>query len=229
MDISTWIGKTLGFTSANAITLFGGVMALIGILLFGVDQDWPAVACLIISFLTDWWDGCVARFHQGDRSLMSREDEALLTFGERLNYRGVTHLGRALDPFIDKIRFIGLLWTIGLEYVDEGVAVLMTGLAVLLTLVRPAKRLLKLDPGGANFWGKRKVYAEVVFIVALVFGTRPLYNGSNPFLTMEFTPLIISMIGTVTLFLASASLYTHIENGYIYFVCTRSSSSPLDR
>ncbi len=216
------IGQALNWTTPCWVTVAGGALALIGIGLFQLDLDWAAVGVLTLSFLTDWWDGALARFQQSDEPVMSREREEELSVWKRMNHRGVTNMGRALDPVVDKIRFIGLLWTVGLERVDKGIVFAITLLALALTLVRPVKRWLKLDTGGANQWGKYKVYAEVVFIVILVFGTRPLYWGDNPLATLKMMPILIDLAGTAAMFLACASLYKHIENGYTHYMCTRS-------
>lgn len=222
MNISLYIGKTLGFTSATWITLFGGLLALIGIPLFLTGHDWWAILVLTISFLTDWWDGCVARYHQAGRPEMTREQESRLSIWAQLNYKGVTHLGRSIDPLIDKLRFIGLLWTIGYRIIDDGVMVLLTLIAVLLQLARPIKSFLKLDHGGANRWGKMKVYAEVILMIVLVFGTRPLYGGSNPMAALTVTRFVIDATSLVTVALACASAWSHFESGALhYFFYTR--------
>lgn len=223
MNISQSIGKTLSFTSATWITLVGGLLALIGILLFLTGHDWWAILVLTISFLTDWWDGCVARYHQAGRPEMTREQESKLSLWAQLNYRGVTHLGRSIDPLIDKLRFIGLLWTVGYRIIDGGVMALLTLIAVLLQLVRPIKSYLKLDYGGANRWGKYKVYAEVILMIVLVFGTRPLYGGTNPMADLAVTSFFIEAASLTVVVLACASVWGHVESGYISWYTRHSS------
>lgn len=221
MNISQHIGRWFYWTTATWITLFGGLLALIGILLFLLDHDWAAIAVLTISFLTDWWDGCVARHQQGERPEMTREEEADLTVWQRINYRGVTHLGRAVDPLVDKIRFLGLMWAVGLGVLDVGVMALLTFLAVLLTLARPIKTYFRLEHGGANRWGKYKVYAEVILMVVLVFGTRPLWGGANPLAKREVTGELLNALSSLTAILALASTFKHYESTLTHFLFVR--------
>lgn len=224
--LSWQIGYTLRWTSASWVTLSGLALALIGMILFSMGFEWQAVSLLILSFLTDWFDGCVARFHQGTNKVMSRAEEDQLSIWERLNYKGVTHFGRALDPLVDKVRFIGLIWIVGPPWIPTEVLIGITTMAVLLTLLRPIKRWMRLDHAGANAWGKRKVYAEVVLITALVFGTRPLYGRSHPFSELERTQDVIEALGYLSLLLACASAYVHIENGYTYWYIRRYVTQP---
>lgn len=223
MNVSYHVGKTLGWTSATWITLLGGLLAIIGIPLFLTGHDWWAILVLTISFLTDWWDGCVARYHQAGRPEMTREQESRLSIWTQLNYKGVTHLGRSIDPFMDKVRFIGLLWTVGYRIIDDNVIVILTLIAVLLQLSRPIKSYLHLDHGGANRWGKMKVCSEVILMVVLVLGTRPLYGGSNPIAGLAVTHFVIEVTSLTTVILACASAWGHFESGYISWYTHHSS------
>ncbi len=221
MGISDRIGKTLGFTSATWITLLGGLLALVGIPLFLTGHDWWAILVLTLSFLTDWWDGCVARYHQAGRPEMTREEESHLSLWAQLNFKGVTHLGRAIDPLIDKVRFLGLMWAVGYRILDPGIMVLLTLMAALLTLARPIKTYFKLDHGGSNRWGKLKVYAEVMLVVILVFGTRPLFGGTNPLAELWATKMALNVTSVITLGLAIGSAWTHYEYGLMMLLMRR--------
>ncbi len=66
-NLSRNIGRTLGVVAANWITLFGGLLALLGIYLFTIDHDWLAIVVLTISFLSDSLDGLVSRHHESLR------------------------------------------------------------------------------------------------------------------------------------------------------------------
>ncbi|NQV90710.1 CDP-alcohol phosphatidyltransferase family protein [Candidatus Uhrbacteria bacterium] len=223
MRSSEKIGWFLNFTTPSWITIFGGASAVLAIILFGLHFYSIAVGLLILSFLTDWFDGCLARYQQGDKPVMTPEEETHLTLWNIINYRGVTNFGRALDPLVDKVRFLGLLWTVGTDHVDRGVAILITILAAILTVIRPIKLRLKLGNAGANRWGKYKVYAEVVFVAILVFSTQPLFHRENPLTALSLTHTVINLSATIAMILACASLYTHIENGYIYYRYGRNS------
>ncbi|PJA45496.1 hypothetical protein CO174_02875 [Candidatus Uhrbacteria bacterium CG_4_9_14_3_um_filter_50_9] len=206
----------LNTTTANWVTIFGGALALMGIGLFQLDLNWAAIGVLTVSFLTDWFDGALGRYQQGDRSPLTREEESELSLWQQINYRGVTHLGRAIDPLVDKIRFIGLLWVLGVGFVPTWIICAMTGFAIALTCIRPLKRLLRLDDGGANRYGKLKVYMEVIAMVILVLTTRPLYKTEN--LLYDHTHVRWALWSTMSaaLFLAGASLYGHIKSGLTY-------------
>ncbi len=219
--IESRIVRALNWTSPSWVTIGGGILALIGITLFQYGHDWPAIAVLTVSFLTDWWDGALARHQQGKVPTLEREQEDQIPLWERLNIQGVTHLGRGLDPLIDKIRFLGLLWVVGHKIIDVGVMVSLTIMAVLLTIARPIKRWLELDHAGSNQWGKYKVYTEVILIVILVFGTRPLYGGPNPAAELMVTRGSIHLLSLSCLFLAVASGWTHLESGYLYWYTRR--------
>lgn len=221
MEISRTIAKTFGFIPANCITLFGGWLAFLGIYLFTVNSDWLAILVLTASFLTDSFDGLVSRYHESLRhaaglSPLSLREESDLSWWERFNHLGITHLGRWLDPLIDKIRFIGLLWVVGgNDVVPIWIKISLTVMASLLTIVRPILRMLELGDGAANSFGKRKMHLEVVSMTLLVFTIRPLFGGVN---TIHLIPVIqaitlISLLGTLVL--AAASLCAHVYSGWL--------------
>jgi phosphatidylglycerophosphate synthase len=214
--ISVKIGVLFSWTTANWITIFGGILAILGIYLFWINKDRIAISVLTLSFLTDWFDGALGRHQQSDRPHMTREEESRLSILQQINYRGVTHLGRALDPLVDKVRFIGLLWVLGDHIVPRWIMLTITLLAIILILVRPIKRFLQLDPAGANRYGKFKVYSEVISIIILVFTTRPIYGSE--FLLVEFRPVYLTLTGSIltSLLLACYSLYGHITSGFKY-------------
>ncbi len=219
--MNSLIGRALSWTSPCVVTLLGGVLSIVGITLFLTGYDWSAIGLLTMSFLTDWFDGVLARHQQGDKPVMAREEEDRLSILQRVRFRGVTNLGRNLDPAVDKIRFLGLLWVVGLGEIDLLIILGITGFAVLLTILRPIKRWLGLDSAASNRWGKIKVYAEVVLVVFLVFGTKPLYGSWHPEQVISELRLILNITAMTVLLLAFASFYTHIENGHIYYVSTR--------
>ena len=219
-NLSRNIGRTFGVVAANWITLFGGLLALLGIYLFTVDHDWLAILVLTISFLSDSFDGLVSRYHESlrraaDLSPLTLKEESDLSWWERFNHLGVTHLGRWLDPLVDKIRFIGLLWVIG--HSPSWMTISLTVMAGLLTLVRPILRMLELGDGAANSFGKRKMHLEVISMALLVLTTRPLFGGEN---TLHLIPFIngitlLSLLGA--LILAIASFAAHAYNGWLAY------------
>ncbi|MBT5808274.1 CDP-alcohol phosphatidyltransferase family protein [Candidatus Uhrbacteria bacterium] len=200
--ISQFIARKLNFTTGNWITLVGLFLAMYGIELFhadlGLHGEWGAVALLTLSFLTDWWDGLVSKYQQvheggGLEHGISLEDELKMSFVERMNHRGTTHLGKKLDPLVDKVRFIGLLWVVGEGFIDESMVWALTFMAALLVIVRPIKRLLMLGDASSNWFGRRKVYFEVLVIAMLVFSTRPLLSDSTSLLSHHIFDQILSI------------------------------------
>lgn len=227
MDISRTIGKTFGFIPANCITFFGGWLALLGIYLFTVDRDWLAILVLTASFLTDSFDGLVSRYHESLRkaaglSPLSLQEELSLSWWDRFNHLGVTHMGRWFDPLIDKVRFIGLLWVVGgNDTIPFWIKISLTVMASLLTIVRPILRMLGLGDGTANSFGKRKMHLEVISMTLLVFTTRPLFGEIN---TLHLIPLInaitiLSLLGALVL--AAASFSAHIYSGWLIYKAKR--------
>ncbi|HAU66516.1 TPA: hypothetical protein DCW61_04160 [Candidatus Uhrbacteria bacterium] len=220
MYISRTIGKKFGFIPANCITLFGGWLALLGIYLFTVNNDWFAIFVLTASFLTDWFDGTVSKYHESLRkaaglSPLTLNEESYLSWWERFNHLGITHLGRWLDPLVDKIRFIGLLWVVG--HSPLWITINLTAIAGLLTVIRPILRILELGDGGANSFGKRKMHLEVISMALLIFTTRPLFGEINTFYLIPFIHVItlLSLLGTLALAIASFS--THVYSGWLIY------------
>lgn len=203
------------------MTIFGGLLAVVGIVLFQLEYDWSAIAVLTASFITDAVDGVLARYLQGNKPLLTLEEEKKMSWWELVNYPGITRFGSSLDPIVDKVRYIGLLWTIGYDLVDFDIAVSTTVIAVLLTLMRPIKVMLKLENIGANTWGKHKMHAEVVATTIIVFGTRELFSGDNPLAHLEITHFTINLSASLAMILGAMSLYKHLENGYTSYVLSR--------
>ena len=122
----------------------------------------------MIGLLTDAFDGPLARFRQGDHPLLkSVEEEREIGWWGRINYDGVTFLGKTLDPITDKVRFFCALYSLGWGVVSRFLVIGLTVMGVLLTLVRPMKHWLKLGDATANFFGKLKIWAEFVALLPL--------------------------------------------------------------
>lgn len=212
-----FIARAFNWTTANWITIVGGLLAVISMTLFALGFDQTALCTLIASCLTDWFDGAVGRYQQGKRPHMTREEEDKLSVWQRINYRGVTHFGRALDPLVDKIRFIGLLWVVGISIVPTVLMVALTTVALILTLMRPVKRYLELDAGGSNNFGKFKVYAELIAIATLILATRPIFSEINTSMEQTWVQWALWISLGTALVLALVSLLGHISSGVRFY------------
>lgn len=177
--ISRTVGRWLSdHLTGNQVTIIGMILCVPMFIAFLFGNYLIGAICLIISLLTDFADGALSRYQQGSRQLLSLENEMRLSIGQRINYRGVTHFGRTLDPLADKIRFLLVLYSIGRNYVLVELVACLTVVAVLLTLVRPFKQYLQLDNVGSNRFGKFKVWVEIVGMAMLVFFPFGLHKAS---------------------------------------------------
>ncbi len=138
---------------------------------------------------------------------MTFEEERSLGFLERVNFRGVTHLGRELDPFTDKLRFLGVLLMLGPEIVWTWLIVLCCVFALGTTVVRPIKRYFGLGDASANGAGKYKVAIEFLGLALLVFLPKDI-------LCLEGMRIAVNSVFTLALLMAAASLFGHLYNAF---------------
>jgi len=195
--------------TANQVTLIGLIICVPMCLFFLFDHYVIGVILLTVSLVTDFVDGALSRYQQGSRPAMTLDEEVSLTFWKRVNYRGVTHLGRTLDPLADKLRFFLVLYSLGIGYVATSVIVALTVMAVCLTLIRPIKQYLKLDNVSSNRFGKIKIWAEIIGMVFLVFVPEGYRH-----------PTIVTIVNIVFLFALAFgmfSLFGHIFTGYLSY------------
>ncbi|MBI2475044.1 CDP-alcohol phosphatidyltransferase family protein [Candidatus Uhrbacteria bacterium] len=208
--LSKSVGRWLSdhFT-ANQVTLIGLVICIPMSLFFMLDQYIVGATLLTISLITDFMDGALSRYQQGSRPAMTLDEEVSLTLWKRVNYRGVTHLGRTLDPLADKLRFFLVLYSLGIGYVANCVIVLLTVVAVCLTLMRPIKQYLKLDNVSSNRFGKIKIWAEIIGMAFLVFVPEGYHH-----------PTIVTIVNTVFIFALAFGVFSllgHIFTGYLSY------------
>ncbi len=167
--LTQWQAQPLSrWLTGNQLTVIGFLLCLPMTMLYLLDFYWGASMLLLVSAWTDWMDGAVAHIHQGLRPAMSLEEERRLGVMARINYRGVTHLGKSLDPFTDKVRFFCTLYPLGWGVVSGWLIIALTVVAIALTVVRPVKRWYGMGDGRSNRFGKIKVWAEYVAITFLV-------------------------------------------------------------
>ena len=178
-------------------------------LFFLFDHYVVGAILLTVSLVSDFADGALSRYQQGARKAMTLDEEVSLTFWKRINYRGVTHLGRTLDPLVDKVRFFLVLYSLGIGYVATSLIIALTVVAVCLTLIRPIKQYLKLDNVSSNRFGKIKIWAEIIGMAFLIFvpeGYR--YPTINT---------IVNYVLLLAIAFGMFSLLGHIFTGYLSY------------
>lgn len=203
--IGEWLNNHL---TANQITLIGMVLAIPMFFFFLYDNVLIGGVLLVFSLLTDFIDGALARYQQKDDPIITLEQELGMSFIARINYRGVTHLGRSLDPLADKVRFFLVLYPLGWGYVHIGLILSITLVALVLTVIRPFKQKMGLDHVGSNRFGKFKIWAEIVGISVLVL------VPNNLLLLLEWY-VATNLIFSIALLLGILSLSGHFYTGSI--------------
>ncbi len=209
MGVAKWTSDVLAnHTTANRITIFGMLLCIPTLTAFWLGDlfIYSGAVSMVISMITDFVDGVVAHAQQGTRPVMTLEEELRLTLRERVNYRGVTHLGKALDPFADKVRLFVVLFPLGFEWVHTWVVVSILMVAIALTVIRPLKQYWRLDDVSANRFGKYKMIIEVVGSCLLVL--LPVTEG---------TAIIINTIFVCALLGGLLSLGGSILTGYLAY------------
>lgn len=197
-SVGRWFSNHL---TANQVTLIGLVTCIPMTFLYLVDRYFLAGILLTVSLLTDFVDGALAHYQQGTRPPMTLAQERQLSILQRINYRGVTHLGKSLDPLVDKIRFFCVLYALGLGVVHSWLIISLTVVAAALTLIRPIKRWLKMGDGRSNRFGKFKIWAELLAMALLI-----LYPTNRVLLNTTF--IFALLFGLL-------SLAGHLITGYV--------------
>ncbi len=192
--------------TANQVTLFGVLIAVPMCFFFLFDEMLIGGIFLAISLSTDFIDGALARYQQGDAPVMLLSKEVDMSMIARINYRGVTHLGRSFDPLADKIRFFLVLYPLGWGIVNYSLIIVITLIALALTVIRPLKQSMGLDHVGSNRFGKFKMLAEMMGMILLVFIPDPLL------LSGAFRLIIHAVFVTALLF-SLLSLSGHLYTG----------------
>lgn len=162
----------------NRITAVGLVTGLVAAVLFAAGGMFLGAAFCILSYLTDFLDGALARWQE---SLLTDAGRRAETAKPWLARRGRTEdgaflTGSAFDPFVDKVRYFSVLLALGTGRLWWPLIALGAAFALALTVVRPILARRKLSHGRANRLGKHKVHAEAVLLAWLVFipaGTLP--------------------------------------------------------
>lgn len=191
------IASWFDWTTPNLVTLAGLLLALPMIACFAFGATAAGAILFALSAMTDFVDGALARY-QDDRmkararECVARHDkhypnepldvrvqkayEALLDAERRHNWllrRGKTEEGRILtgtsfDPFVDKVRYLGVLLPLGWSVLFQPFIMASAAFALCLTIGRPIFAVKDKNRGKANRWGKFKAHAEILLVTALV-------------------------------------------------------------
>ncbi len=198
--------------TANQMTLVGLILCVPAWAFYHYDSVVGGTICMILSLSTDWFDGAIGRFqeqrYRASRGLqpMTLEEEQRLSLEQRLSFRGTTHFGRSFDPFVDKIRLLVFLLTIGQEVISTLLIWLIVGTGVLLTVIRPLKTWLKIDHAGSNRFGKLKIFVEMGGMSALVFlSPWPEWTWYKPLVNLCFILAFLFGLASLVGHLATAS------------------------
>ena len=170
--LSDWAARGLDAvpgTTPNRITALGLILALLAIGAFlGGSRVWGFVFGAL-SYLTDFLDGALARYQDG---LMTPEEREAEKAKHWMHRRGKTEeeailSGAAFDPFVDKVRYFGILLPLGLGRLWWPLIALGGVFALALTIGRPIVSKMKLSKGKANWLGKHKVHVEAALLLWL--------------------------------------------------------------
>lgn len=166
---SDWNARLLGHsTTANMISVQRILFGLIAVVFLQTKGVYIALALYLFAVYLDFVDGAVARYQQDLLpEQLPAEEERKLNFLDRLRHPGVTEMGKWLDPLADKTINQLMLFALGWNYLPHMLLYGCLGMAILLTLLRPMKKRLKLGDGRANGFGKTKMWTEVVLILCL--------------------------------------------------------------
>lgn len=218
------------FLTANRLTLFGLLLCLPSGFFFVSGRIMTGTVFMILSLLTDGLDGFVGRYHEMKYRKsygfdpITLDEEMKLSLAERVNFRGVTHFGRSLDPFVDKVRTFVFLLTVGYNIVAGWLIVGVITVGVVLTFVRPVKQLMKLDHVGANRFGKIKIWFEVLGMGTLVF--------LHPIQDWVYYKTCVNTCFVLAFVFGLASLIGHLATGYLSYrkhECTLRLNSKFSR
>jgi len=139
-----------GFIRPNHLTHARWVLTLPVAVFANLDYPWLAVSTLILSSACDILDGHLARKRE-----ITTED------------------GAHLDAFADKFFVLVTLWVACRHEVGLPIAIAVTSLEAVLSLIRARKDRLKIT-GKSRAWGKAKTWAQS-FALAFALTRHPFF------------------------------------------------------
>lgn len=200
--MSDRVASWFAWTTSNKVTLFKIFLALPMAALFVWDHLFLGCVVYTIACLLDWVDGALARYHASRYPVVTPDAERRMTLRQRINIRGRSLLGKALDPLSDKVTYLGALIPLGSGHANGWLLALSVFMAVLLTIVRPIKSAFGLGDGAANRFGKMKMWTEILVISAIVL--LPDDNG----LSRAATNILLGIAVLLAVLSLAGQLYT---------------------
>lgn len=197
--------------TANQMTLIGLILCFPAWAFYSEGWMICGTISMMLSLSTDWFDGAIGRYQEEKyrKSIglepMTLEEEQALSISDRLSFRGTTHFGRSFDPFVDKIRLLVFLLTVGHGIISTLLIWSIIGTGVALTLIRPLKTWLKIDHAGANRFGKLKIFVEMGGMSVLVF--------LSPWTRWLWYEPLVNLCFLFALLFGLASLFGHLITG----------------
>lgn len=154
MSFSEKIKKDI--TVPNALTLMRIVVVLPFVMSVMYDDYITAVVILVISGITDFLDGIIAR-----------------------KFNQVTELGKMLDPTADKITLVAVMVCVGIKFPEVYPFMIILIAKELIMLIAGAVLLgMKQRPPAAKWYGK---IATIVFYLSIIviIGAKAFFGYEN--------------------------------------------------
>jgi phosphatidylglycerophosphate synthase len=140
-------------------------------LILARNIPWLAVSIVLLSSVCDLFDGLLARV------------------------RGQTsETGASLDAFSDKFFLLGALIFACGDRVPSGLVNPIVALDVLLTILRPIKKRLRVTTK-SNKWGAAKTWSQTAALVCVLSGWPWLGNRAYPFFGLAIFFALLSFRG----------------------------------
>ena len=205
-EASHLIARPFRWTTPNQLTFFGLLLTAPMTWSFMTGRQAFGTALFVVSMLTDLLDGALARAQSAAMTAAELAAEASRHFLVR---RGPSEVGSSLDPFADKVRYLGVLLPIGWLRLNQKMIVASLALAFVLTVARPvfiglARRIGRTYHAKSNVFGKVKAWTEVVLIFVLLLPMRSVQTDAvgHVLLAVALVTAAASFIRQVRIFLS---------------------------
>lgn len=159
------------FTIPNLLSMFR-IVLIVPLVAFFINKNYiAAVLCIVLSGLSDMFDGMIAR-----------------------RFNQITKLGKILDPIADKLTLVAVIVCIGILIPSVGILVIILASKDILMLLGGAYLIHRgITPPAAKWYGKT---ATVVFYlsVSVIVGIEVIGGARSA----EHLSLLITILLTLT-------------------------------